>query len=56
MRLTCRPAIRFATLALNVFAGGIFLAVLVLLFAQLDIGGREVEAAAPPNWVRGVLG
>ena len=56
MRLTCRPALSFPTPALNVFAGGTLLAVLLPLLAQLDVGGREVEAAALLNLVRPVLG
>lgn len=55
-RKACRLALSFPTPALNVFAGGTFLAVLVPLLTQLDVGGREAEAAALPNRVRRVLG
>ena len=49
-------AISFPLLALNVFAGGTLLAVLVPLLTQLVVDGREAEAEALVKRARRVLG
>jgi len=49
-------AISFPTLALNVFAGGTLLAVLVPLLTQLDVAGRRAEAVMLMKRARRVLG
>lgn len=49
-------AISFPTLALNVFAGGTLLAVLVPLLTQLDVAGLRAEAEALVKRARRVLG
>jgi putative peptidoglycan lipid II flippase len=49
-------AISFPTLAINIFAGGTLLAVLVPILTQLEVGGRQVESAALIKQVRRKLG
>ncbi|MHB1215043.1 MAG: murein biosynthesis integral membrane protein MurJ [Thiobacillus sp.] len=49
-------AISFPTLALNVFAGGTLLAVLVPMLTQLDVAGRRAEAVMLMKRARRVLG
>jgi len=49
-------AINFPLLAVNVFAGGTLLAVLVPLFVQYSVAGRTAELFGMVKWIRRAIG